>query len=135
MQTGVHSYNCMKNGKTCCHSPVAIDCLIFRHVMSFMQVLKASKQDCPDASERNKRLAQRMQNALASSKAVYKSLKQDTLLFRHGSCSYILQAFLQQLRACTIDSPSAEHRSLSTNFLTNPQICRQGAVLTMHSWL
>lgn len=41
--------------------------------------------DRSDASERNKQLAQRMRDALANNQAAYRSLKQDTLLFRYDT--------------------------------------------------
>ena len=56
----------------------------------FLQVLRAVSADRSDASERNKQLAQRMRDALANNQPVYRSLKQDTLLYRHFTCPLAL---------------------------------------------
>ena len=50
---------------------------------AFMQTPRASKQEASDASERNRQLAQRMRDALAANTGAFRSLKQDTVLFRH----------------------------------------------------
>ena len=49
-----------------------------------LQVIRAVKAETSGASERNKQLAQRMRDALANNQAAYRSLKQDTLLFRQA---------------------------------------------------
>ena len=51
---------------------------------AFMQIPRASKQEASDASERNRQLAQRMRDALAANTGAFRSLKQDTMLFRHA---------------------------------------------------
>ena len=52
---------------------------------SAVQVIRAIKAETSGTSERNKKLAQRMRDALANNQAAYRSLKQDTLLFRQDA--------------------------------------------------
>ena len=76
-----------------------------------IQAVRASKTDGGDASERNKQLAQRMRDALASNQAAYKSLKQDTLLFR-DSTHHIIYSSCARLVSRGVKSTMCRHTTL-----------------------
>ncbi len=73
------------------------------HMCSALQVIKAVKAETSGASERNKQLAQRMRDALANNQAAYRSLKQDTLLFRQDAlfCPPVFSIHMQLQQVCS----------------------------------